>query len=150
MAEKIHSGQILRKGKYDPSMCETIVKIAEQGGHVAEMCVAIGIKSKDTFYRWIKEYSEFSEAYETAKLYSQAFYENLLLAVACGKIKNANFNALAMTLNNKFSDEYKRGTGSNTEINIGAINTIEKMSSNELDQKILDLQKKLKLENLDD
>lgn len=125
-------------------MCDTILEIAEQGGHVAQMCVAIGISSRDTFYRWIKEYPEFAEAYDASRLYSQAFYENLLLAGACGKVKNFNFSGVAMIMNNKFGDEYKRNaTGSNTEINIGSINSIEQMDSKELDQKIAQLQKKL-------
>jgi hypothetical protein len=77
---------------------------------------------------------------------SQAFYESILLAGAIGKIKNFNFNAVAMIMNNKFKDEYTRSaTGSNTEINIGAINTIENMSSSELDKKIESLQRKLRL-----
>lgn len=132
---------------YEPWMAEKILEVAQDGGHVANMCLAIGIKSRDTFYRWIHEYPEFEEAYEASKLYSQAFYENLLLAVACGKIQNANFNALAMTLNNKFPDEYKRsGTGgSNTEINIGNINSLETLSSEDLDKKIKKLTDKVGL-----
>src|SRR3990167_884500 len=95
-----------RSSKYDPWMCDTVIDVAEQGGHVAQMCQAIGIQSRDTFYRWLKENSAFSEAYEAAKLQSQAFYEHLLLAGACGKVKNFNFHALAMILNNKFPSDY--------------------------------------------
>jgi hypothetical protein len=138
--------EFIPKTKYDPSMCEKLLEVAKTGGHVAEMCIAIGIKSRDTFYRWIKEYPEFSKAYEESKLVSQAFYEQALLAGALGKIKNFNFSALAMVMNNKFGDDYKRNaTGSNTEINIGSINSIEQLDSKELDSKILKLQKKLGL-----
>lgn len=133
-----------RATKYEPWMCDKLVEIAEQGGHVAEMCKAIGIRSKDTFYRWITEHKEFGKAYEESKLASQAFYENVLLAGALGKIKNYNFNSIAMILNNKFGGEYKRGTnGNNTEINIGSINSIEKMAPDELEDKIEQLNKKL-------
>ena len=115
------------------------------------MCKAIGIKSKDTFYRWIKEHKSFGDAYDTSKVESQAFYEDILLAGALGRIKNYNFNSLAMTMNNKFGDEYKRSaTGSNTEINIGAINTIEQMSSVELDKRIKQLNNKLSLITYDE
>ena len=147
-------GEVIKKlgapRKYEPWMGERIIEIAEQGGHVAEMCKAIEIRSKDTFYRWIKLYPEFEEAYKTAKLYSQAFYENLLLAVACGKVKNANFNAIAMTMNNKFGEDYSRGAlggGSNTEINIGSINSIERLDDKGLDAKIKALTKKLGIES---
>lgn len=136
----------VRNTNYDSWMCETIVEIAAQGGHVAQMCDAIGISSRDTFYRWLKDYEDFNQAYEEAKLKSQAFYENLLLAGACGKIKNFNFGALAMILNNKFPTDYKRNlNGSNTEITIGSINSIEKLDSKTLDYKIAQLQEKLNL-----
>lgn len=139
-------GEVLRKGKYDPSMCQIILNVAEQGGHVPAMMKAIGILSKDTFYRWLREHPEFNEAYEASKVASQAFYEEILLAGAIGKIKNFNFNALAMTMNNKFGEEYKRNaTGSTTEINVGSINSIEHLDSKELDKKILKLQEKLNL-----
>jgi uridine phosphorylase len=135
-----------KASKYEPWMCDKIIEVAAQGGHVSTMCQAIGVRSKDTFYRWAKEHKEFAEAYEEARMLSQAFYESILLAGAIGKIKNFNFNAVAMIMNNKFKDEYTRSaTGSNTEINIGAINTIENMSSSELDKKIESLQRKLRL-----
>jgi hypothetical protein len=139
--------QTIKCTKYEPYMCQKIIEVAEQGGHVASMCMAIGVRSKDTFYRWLKEYPEFNDAYEASKLVSQAFYENLLLAGAVGKIKNYNFNSLAMVMNNKFPDEYKRSaTGSSgTEINIGSINSIEQLDSASLDKKIESLQKKLNM-----
>lgn len=138
--------QSSKNTRYNSSMCQTILNIAEQGGHVPAMMRAIGILSKDTFYRWLREYPEFNEAYEASKVASQAFYEEILLAGAIGKIKNFNFNALAMTMNNKFGEEYKRSaTGNNTEINVGSINSIEHLDSKELDKKILKLQEKLNL-----
>ena len=145
----VKTGKVMPKQvHYSPEMCDKIIQVAENGGHVAKMCSEIGIKSRDTFYRWIKEYPEFAEAYETARLRSQAFYEDLLLAGTVGKIKGFNFNSLAMTLNNKFGDEYKRSsTGSNTEITIGSINSIENLDSNQLDNKIEQLQKKLGILN---
>ena len=133
--------------KYESWMCDKLVDVAEQGGHVAQMCKAIGIRSRDTFYRWLQQYPEFKDAYEASKLESQSFYENLLLAGALGKIEKFNFPSIAMILNNKFGDDYKRsGTGgSNTEITIGAINTIEAMTEDQLSNKIKSLQKKLDL-----
>ena len=148
MKEKTEAitGEVIRKTKYSPDMCKKIIEVAEQGGHVPAMLQAIGVRSKDTFYRWLREYPEFKEAYEASKLASQAFYEEVLLAGALGKIKNYNFNSIAMVMNNKFGDEYKRSaTGSNTEVNIGSINSIENMDGKELDKRIQQLQKKLNL-----
>jgi hypothetical protein len=143
---KILEGEVIRDTRYEPWMADKIIEVAENGGHVSAMCKAIGIRSRDTFYRWLKEYPELNEAYEKSKTVSQAFYEEVLLAGALGKIKNYNFNSIAMILNNKFGDEYKRSaSGSSTEINIGSINSIEQLTSQELDKKIAQLQKKLNL-----
>lgn len=137
--------------KYKKEMGDVLLNVAEQGGHVAQMCVALGIRSKDTFYEWVDKYPEFKKAYEEAKLVSQAFWENILLMGSLGKIKGFNFNSVAMIMNNKFSEEYKRSaTGSNTEINIGAItnNTLE-LSQEELDAKLESIKSRLQALNYD-
>jgi len=96
---------------------------------------------RDTFYRWINDYPLFGTAYERSKIVSQAFYEKLLLDGALGKIERFNFNSVAMILNNKCPQEYKRSaTGSNTEINyIGNVNAIKNLDMDSLDQKIKQL-----------
>lgn len=125
-------------------MCQTILEIAAQGGHIPAMCLAIGIRSRDTWYRWKEDYPEFKEATEYAELISQAYYEGLLLKAGTGQIQNVNFNSLAMIMNNKFSTEYKRSANSaNTEINIGSINSIERLDEATLDKKIAALTHKL-------
>lgn len=140
MTTENKSGEFIPKQRgrphtYSPDMCEKIIKIGEEGGHVAEMCKAIGIRSRDTFYRWVREIDEFKEAYDTATLYSQAWYEKVMRAGALGQIKGFNFNAMAMTMNNKFRDDYKIGShGASTNIEIGSINTAE-LNLDELLQK---------------
>lgn len=150
MQDEVKEGEFIpkrgRPSKYESWMPAKLIEVAQEGGHVAAMCKALGIGSKETFYAWVEEHKEFKEAYETAKLESQAFYEEVLVAGACGKIRNFSFPALAMILNNKFPAEYKRSaTGSSTEINIGSINSIEKLDTKALDEKIKKLQNKLNL-----
>lgn len=126
-------------------MGEEIKRIAKEGGHVAAMCCAIGIKSKDTFYRWVEEYPEFKEAYNEAKLISQAAYENLAFQMATGVVKG-DAKTLAIILNNKFKEDYTRSAGgAGTEINIGSINTIEHLDNNALNDKIKKLTEKLEI-----
>jgi len=125
---------------YEPWMGEEIKKVAREGGHVAAMCIAIGIKSRKTFYDWLDLYPEFKEAYEESKLISLAAYENLSFQMAIGAIKG-DAKTLAIILNNKFKEDYTRSaSGGGTEINIGSINTIENLDTKALDDKI----KKLK------
>ena len=134
--------------KYESWMPEKVIELYQKGAHVSAICRELGIDSRDTFYRWLKEYPEFGAAYKTAKEYGQAFYEDIGLAGTLGQIKNFNFSAWAMIMNNKFGHEYKRNaTGSNTEINIGSINSIEKLDSTQLDHKIKELNEKLGLDH---
>ncbi len=137
------------KSKYRPKMCEEIKKAAAKGCHVSGMCVAIGIASEDTFFRWVRENEEFAAAYKEAQLISKAFYEEQLLRGSLGLIKGFNATSMAMIMNNKFPEDYKRGAGgSNTEINIGSINQVA-VDPAELDRKLEEAKAKLRALNHD-
>ena len=109
------------KGKYEPWMCNKIIEVASQGGHIAEMCMAIGIKSEDTFHRWKKDNQEFEEAYGFARTVSKAWWEKQMRLGALGLIPGFNATTFITIMNNKFPEDYKRnasgGTG-DTQINI--------------------------------
>lgn len=125
---------------FESWMCEEIIKVGEKGGHQPAMCLAIGIKSRDTFRIWRQKHPELEEAWQYAKLASQAFYEELGLRGLAGLIKGFNFNSYAMTMNNKFGDDYSRGAnGPSTQVTIGSINSIEKLDTDALDKKIKQL-----------
>lgn len=133
-----------RNDGYTPLACATIIAAGNEGAGVAGMCVALGIKSRDTFYNWVKYHPEFAEAYNTARLGRQAMHEEVLLAGVLGKIKNFNFPALAMIMNNMYPDDYSRsGSSSGTSINIGSVNTIE-TNNKSLDQTLESLTRRLK------
>jgi hypothetical protein len=136
------------KTKYTPDACKKIIEAAGKGAHVAGMCVAIGIASEDTFFRWVREIPEFAEAYKEAQLISKAFYEDQLLRGSLGLTKGFNATSMAMIMNNKFPQDYKRGTGSNTEINIGSINQVA-IDPEDLDRKLEEAKAKLKALNYD-
>lgn len=127
------------KSKFMPWMCDKIIEVAQLGGHIPAMCQAIGIKSEDTFHRWKREYPEFKAAYEEARTVSKGVYENILLQGAMGQIKGFNFNAIAMIMNNKFPDEYKRGangSNTNTEITINQLNLTPEQVQYKINQKL--------------
>ncbi len=134
---------VVRKTKYDPEMCEKIVDIAKGGGGVSAMCLAIGIKSRDTFYRWLKEHEDFAQAYEKTKNVSQAVLEDILVKMALGELPKGNFNAVSLLLHNRHRDQYFKEAQTKTEINIGQLNNIESLDISQLDSKIQTLQKKL-------
>jgi hypothetical protein len=126
---------------YDVNMCQRIVDIAAQGGHIAAMMDCLGIKSKDTWYRWQKEYPEFKEAVVQAEIKSQAFYEHLGLQALLGEIPHFSATTYALIMNNKFGNDYKRNAAS-TEVNI--TNNTMNLTSEQVTQKIAQKMEKLK------
>lgn len=124
--------------KYKPEHCDKLAKVAAEGGGQAQMCLAIGVKSENTFRAWLDTYPEFKEAYKHAQLVSKAYYSDLLLKGATGQIDKFNFKAIEMIMCNMFPEDYSKGqqTGSKTEINIGSINQIKDMSPEKIQQRL--------------
>ena len=65
-----------RPTKYDKKICALLPDLFEDGKSVAEVCVALDI-AKETFYRWAKEYPEFSNAYKKGLTLSEAWWAEL-------------------------------------------------------------------------
>ena len=131
--------------KYKPEMCDIVQAVAHDGGFHAAMMVACGI-TNDTFYAWKRDIPEFKEAVEKADLISLALQEAALMDGMMGKIKNYNFSANAMILNNKYKALYTRGEGSgNTEVTINTIN----LTPDQIDTKIAQKLEKLRSMGID-
>ncbi len=149
VSEEFKLKKMGRPTGYQPWMCDKIIEIASQGGHRAQMIVALGVRSDTTIDDWCEKYPEFKEAYALSKIHSQAFYEELNLKGTMGEIDRFNVTGLALTMNAKFSNEYKRpgstGATNNTEININAIN----LSPQQIDNKIAQLLEKFKSQGLE-
>ena len=62
--------------KYSKEIVDNLIKYIEAGNYNKTACDAVGI-TEDTFYRWIKEHSEFSESIKRAE--AKAITRNLLL-----------------------------------------------------------------------
>lgn len=132
-----------RPSKYKEEYQQLLVDTFKSGGHISHFCSLANI-NPDTFHSWISKYPEFEAAYKKAKMESQAFYETILLKGALGQIDKFNFNALAMILNNKFRGEYTRNaSGSNTEINIGTLNSVDLQNPKIVQERIEALLEKL-------
>ena len=132
------------KRQFQPDYCNAICEVAAEGGHIPAMMLRIGIRSKDTWYRWQREYPEFKEAVEWAEIISQAYLEKVGLKGMMGEIPGFNSTTYALIMNNKFGQEYKRnpnGSGS-TEINI--TNNTMNLTSEQVQQKIAQKLEKLK------
>lgn len=128
--------------KYNEAVADKVVAAAAEGCHIPGQMLAAGIRSKDTWYRWQKEYPEFRAAVEFAKLVSQDWWERLGVQAVKGEIPNFNATTYALVVNNKFGDEYKRSSSGqgNTEINVTTIN----YTTEQLKQRIAQKWQKLK------
>ena len=61
--------------QYEPSMCQTILDVFEQGGTLATACAAIGI-GKQTFFKWCDSFEEFQTAYDMGMSLSETWWDN--------------------------------------------------------------------------
>ncbi len=131
--------KILRNTRYEKWMDEAIIKVAARGGHIAEMCMELGIKETKTYYQWGRRYKSFGEAIVASKMVAEAYWDRLGHEGIVGRLPKFNFNAYQLTVMNKFGDSYKKVSGgTNVEFNVGEINnnTIEQLSTDDLNKKI--------------
>lgn len=63
-----------RPTKFKPEFCDLIIKVAEEGGWLAEMAEACDVH-RNTMDVWAKEHPEFLEALMRAKQKAQAWFE---------------------------------------------------------------------------
>jgi len=72
-----------RPSKYNRKFCKTVIEKMRKGDSVVSCCAEIGI-TKDTFYRWVKEQPEFSDAYRMGMVYAESWWEAIGKAGALG------------------------------------------------------------------
>lgn len=89
-------------GKYNPTIVKLIIEVIDKGGTDRDAYTMAGI-SHQTFYRWISEHSEFSEAVNTARLGGKL--------EALGAVRSAfkkDWKAAAWYLERKYAEEFAR------------------------------------------
>jgi len=83
----------MRPTSYKPEFCEVVVRAGKRGKSKTGMAAEIGV-SKDTLYRWVKEFPEFSDAVSLAVTFSQQWWED------CGQ-DNLNADKFQATVYNR-------------------------------------------------
>ena len=121
-------------------MYTAMIEIAKSGGGYAKMCSEFKI-GRDKFYRWLKLYPAFSEAYEQARLTKQCLLEDLALRIAATGKGNAAMTTFLLS-NNCYEDYGRSSSGNN--VTVGNINVLQTEKTYE--QLVEDV--KYKLENL--
>ncbi len=88
--------------KYTPELVEQLIKYIEAGNYIETACNAVGI-SKQTFYRWQDEKSDFCDAIKKAE--SKAITRNLILIQNAAK---KSWQAAAWFLERRYFDLFGR------------------------------------------
>lgn len=123
--------------EYQPWMCQKIIEVAMGGGFQAAMMLACGIKSTTTLYNWMDRHKEFADAYDFAKTCSKAYLEKIAVDAATGRIEKCNPTALALLMNAKFPEEYRRtGDSGNTQITVNTVNLTAGQMDTQIAQKM--------------
>lgn len=118
-----------RPVEYQDKYCSLIRMYLRQGYSKSKFCSEVGI-SRDSFYRWQKEYPEFKEACTIALEDNLAYYEDQYLLAAEGK-KEINIAALKEARAGQHGSVQSPETKGN-QINIGNINILQQKSDEEL------------------
>ena len=62
--------------KYDPAICEKVPELYAGGKSDAYVAIQIGV-SKNTLYRWCKDYPEFAHAVELGRTLSETHWQEI-------------------------------------------------------------------------
>jgi hypothetical protein len=95
-----------RPTKYDPKMCDVVANMGHEGEGVVDVCVELGIV-KDTFYLWVKDKPEFSDAVNQFKRNSQQWWERVGRNAVIGQVDGFNATAWIFNMKNRFKDDWR-------------------------------------------
>ena len=96
-----------RPTKYKKEYCDTAIEVQKRGFSKEAVAGHLDI-SKDTLYRWIKKYKEFSDAIKRGQEYCRIFWEELgIEMVTAGQ---GNSTAWIFNMKNRFGWKDKSET----------------------------------------
>lgn len=112
--------------KYKQEFVDRLPGMFKNGEDVIEVCVELGI-CRAAFYKWVKKYPDFAEAYKEGKEKSEAWWRKLGRAGACGK---ADINPTVWIFNMKA--KFGMSETSNINVNVDAKAEITQSPKDEL------------------
>ena len=139
---------MVRPTKYKKELAEQLLKILSKGLTKQEAAAELKI-SRDTLYRWAKEYEEFGEALKVGVEWSEAVNISILRQGALGQIPKFNPTAYALYMNNTFHWSRENSGGGNT-VNIQNMNVLQTLPTAELEEKLRGYLTQYKVDSLAD
>lgn len=116
---------------YNPSFCDEVVRLGQEGKSDTQMAAALGINF-NKFQKWVRdpEIPEFKEAVLLGLTYSLAYHEDVLLKISKGIYAKGNSSSQQFLLKNQFKEKYKDETTVNNN------DTTKYLTDEELDKAI--------------
>lgn len=129
MIEKPEGYVFGRPRVYDSAFCDRVIQAGKLGKSITWMAADLHI-SKDTLYRWEREYEDFSYALALARIYSQQWWEDLGQKHAVNEPNGPTINAslYSRSMAARFPDDWRENTKiEHTGKNGGAIETVNRV-----------------------
>lgn len=104
LPETLDIKKVGRPSKYDPSYCDLVIELGNEGKSLAQMARCIGVHP-ETLTNWTKEHPEFFEAIKIARAWAQAWWEDLG-QINCTRM-GFNATSFIFQMKNRFPDQYK-------------------------------------------
>lgn len=126
---------------YTEEMAGNLKKAMAGGGDVAELCLILGLKSKDSFYKHLEKNEQLKDDYSEGKLLREVWYRSRIrdMIENPDKEKNKNLKVklfmwqAANQHPDVFSHDVNPGAPAPSTINIGTITHIESKQPTQLD-----------------
>lgn len=116
--------KIGRPREYDPAICEIVLEELSKGKSQRAVSGVIGIVP-DTWYRWIREYPDFSYAVRLGCSRGLNTYEEGMIEAMNGKKPKFKENIAMFMLSRRFSDIYGEKTEQKQEITVESFQIVE-------------------------
>jgi transposase len=94
-----------RPTKYDPAMCETVIKCGRDGKTLVGMADDLDI-NRETLNEWMKIHPEFSDAVKEGLQKSQAWWEDQGRIATFGGVDGFNATSYIFQMKNRFRADW--------------------------------------------
>lgn len=108
-----------------------IIRLMQDGKSIVQTAASLGI-SKSTFYNWIQKYPEFAAAKHIGTTLSEAYWEEIGQKGAKGILPKFNAMAWSMLMKARYKEDWTEQTQQKIEL----VDSVKKMSDDELNKTI--------------
>ena len=94
-----------RPTAYQPEYCERVIALGKAGKSKAQIACELDV-TRQTIENWIAEYPEFFDAMDSARMYAQAWFENIAQNNMTDPVQGFSASLWAKQVSCRFPDDY--------------------------------------------